>query len=170
MKGSLNIFKKATKHFKRIEKKASLKLWHVQIDILTHYAYIFLVVNVHSSLLVEKQIPQEEPGKKKRDKHKVLNFSVCAKKCGLRPEKILIIRILDTYRLFWRIHNLKNEGEDCKGKWSVAKSKNMFRTILDVVFDTSCMHLNLVIFVTIWFPKGRRFLNPVVVTPEKKLY
>eukprot|EP00493_Phyllostaurus_siculus_P000333 UN00335 len=24
--------------------------------------------------------------KKKRYKHKVLNFSVCAKKCGLRPE------------------------------------------------------------------------------------
>ena len=25
-------------------------------------------------------------GKKKRDRHMVLNFSVCAKKCGLRPD------------------------------------------------------------------------------------
>ena len=47
-------FNKPAKHFKCTGEKASLKLWHIQIDTLTHYAYILLVVNVQSSLLLEK--------------------------------------------------------------------------------------------------------------------
>ena len=37
--------------------------------------------------------PGEKPSKnrQKKHKHKVLNFSVCAKKCGLRPENDAIM-------------------------------------------------------------------------------
>ena len=65
MKGSLNIFKKATKHFKRIEKKTNLKLCHTQIGKLDHYNCIFLVVVAKSSLPVQKQEPWRNRTKKK---------------------------------------------------------------------------------------------------------
>jgi len=88
VKRSLNIFKKATKHFKRIEKKANFKLCHTQNGKLDHYNCIFLVVVAKISLLVQKQKPWAKPEKiKKSHGHKVMNFSVCAKKCGLRLEK-----------------------------------------------------------------------------------
>ena len=59
---------KPAKHFKCTGKKVSLNLWHIQIGTLTHYAYILLVVNVQSSLLVEKQMPAVNPGQNKKKK------------------------------------------------------------------------------------------------------
>ena len=56
--------RKATKHFKCIEKKASLKLWHIQIDKLAHYGYILFIVVAKSSLLVENKSHGENRHKK----------------------------------------------------------------------------------------------------------
>ena len=52
LKGSVNMSRKATKHFKRIEKKASLKLWHIQIHTLSQNGCVLFIGNVQTSLLV----------------------------------------------------------------------------------------------------------------------
>ena len=52
---------------------------------MAHNSCILLSVSAERCLLVEKQMPWQK--KKKKHKHKVLNFSVRAKKCGLRPDK-----------------------------------------------------------------------------------
>ena len=64
MKGIEGFTNKPAKHFKCTVKKASLELWHIQIGTLTHYAYILLVVNVQSSLVVEKKRPAVKLGEK----------------------------------------------------------------------------------------------------------
>jgi hypothetical protein len=46
-------------------------------------------------------------GKKKRYAHKVLNFSVCAKKCGLRPENLA--SQVQTYSLGKRLASYLNK-------------------------------------------------------------
>ena len=43
---------KPAKHFKCTGKKASLKLWHIQIDTLARYGCILLIVSVQSSLRI----------------------------------------------------------------------------------------------------------------------
>ena len=61
---SVNISRKATKHFQRIERKANLTLCHIQIGKLARYGCIVLIVVAKNSLLVEKQIPEEKLVKK----------------------------------------------------------------------------------------------------------
>ena len=63
-------------------------LSHIQIKKVAQYGCILDIVSAKSSLLVEKQMPAAKPGQNldKKHKHKVSNFPVCAKKCGLRPE------------------------------------------------------------------------------------
>ena len=43
---------KPAKHFKCIGKKASPKLWHIQISTLARYGCILLIVSVQSSLRI----------------------------------------------------------------------------------------------------------------------
>ena len=70
---------KAAEHLKCIGKKESRKLWHIKINTLPHYGCILLIVNVQSSLLVEKQKPWGKPSKKSVT-HTRFWISQCAQK------------------------------------------------------------------------------------------
>ena len=63
---------------------ASSKLSHIDIGKLARYSCILLTVIVQSSSPIEKE--GQYKNLDKNVKHKLLDFSVCAKKCGLRPE------------------------------------------------------------------------------------
>ena len=75
-------------------------------------------------------------GKKKRHKHKVLIFSVCAKKCGLRPEKTFLKKfmVITFLGLCTHVEPHRSEGKPWRSKNSMNFGLRCLNIIQKIIF------------------------------------